>query len=94
MNVWNEFKWNLRVHTCQWVWMLGNFLMLLFYALDSMLLRCEPCLQGSECPPCETQFMHYWPTGMLAWNSFMATYTIWRLMRNRKLTNRTFRSHK
>jgi len=39
------------------LWLVVNVLLLGKYYIDSIGIRCEPCLPGYYCPPCETRFM-------------------------------------
>ncbi len=38
-------------------WAIGNVLLIAKYFFDKWSIRCEPCSDLGDCPPCETEFM-------------------------------------
>ncbi len=39
------------------IWIAGNFVLILKYFIDKIGIRCEPCIDVNNCPPCQTDFM-------------------------------------
>lgn len=39
------------------VWLTGNIILILKYFWDAMSIKCEPCLPGTPCEPCQTDYM-------------------------------------
>ena len=50
------------------IWLVVNLFLILKYLWDSISIKCEPCLPGIECPPCQTKFMEYFWWYLLVWN--------------------------
>jgi len=39
------------------IWIGGNLILILKYFIDKIEIRCEPCIDVNNCPPCQTDFM-------------------------------------
>jgi hypothetical protein len=50
------------------IWLVVNLFLILKYLWDSISIKCETCLPGIECPPCQTKFMEYFWWYLLVWN--------------------------
>ena len=38
-----------------------NLILISKYLLDKLTIRCEPCVDSNDCPPCQTDYMkNYW----------------------------------
>ena len=43
------------------IWIIGNIMLILKYFIDKSTIRCEPCVNINNCPPCQTDFMRdFW----------------------------------
>jgi hypothetical protein len=43
------------------IWIIGNIILILKYFIDKCTIRCEPCIDINNCPPCQTDFMRdFW----------------------------------
>ncbi len=43
------------------IWIVGNLILILKYSIDKIDIRCEPCIDVNNCPPCQTDFMRdFW----------------------------------
>ena len=43
------------------IWIVGNLVLILQYFIDKISIRCEPCIDVINCPPCQTDFMRdFW----------------------------------
>ncbi len=43
------------------VWVAGWVFLILKYSIDKITIRCEPCIDVNNCPPCQTDFMgNFW----------------------------------
>lgn len=45
-------KWIIEI-----IWILGNLVLILKYFIDKLTVRCEPCIDVNNCPPCQTDFI-------------------------------------
>ena len=50
------------------IWIYGNAVLIGKYFLDKTTIRCEPCLPGDVCPPCQTDFMQEFWMWIIGWN--------------------------
>lgn len=49
-------KWIIEI-----IWIVGNLILILKYFIDKIGIRCEPCIDANNCPPCQTDFMRdFW----------------------------------
>jgi len=45
----------------EFIWIIGNIIMIFKYVLDKICIRCEACIDINNCPPCQTDFMRdFW----------------------------------
>lgn len=45
----------------EFTWIVGNLILILKYFIDKISIRCEPCIDANNCPPCQTDFMRdFW----------------------------------
>jgi len=45
-----------------------NLILISKYFFDKLTIRCEPCLDKNDCPPCQTDFMKYFWIYLLSFN--------------------------
>jgi hypothetical protein len=51
----------IRKWTFELIWIVGNLLFIFKYFIDKYTIQCEPCIDISNCPPCQTNFMRdFW----------------------------------
>ena len=45
-----------------------NIVLISKYLFDKITIRCEPCLDLGNCPPCQTEYMKYFWIYMIGFN--------------------------
>jgi hypothetical protein len=59
------------------LWLTINLILIGRYYFDSNTIRCEPCLPGAPCPPCQTDYMANFLKYLIGWNLTLGiTYII------------------
>lgn len=49
-----------------------NIILISRYLFDKITIRCEPCLNPNDCPPCQTDYMENFGVYMIAFNILFA----------------------
>lgn len=50
------------------IWIAINIILIGNYVFHSYSIRCEPCMEGFPCPPCETPYMKEFWKYFIGWN--------------------------
>lgn len=59
------------------IWVIINIILIGNYIFHSYSIRCEPCIEGAPCSPCETSYMEKFWIYFAGWNVISGlVYTI------------------
>jgi hypothetical protein len=47
---------------------IGNLILISKYLFDKITIRCEPCIDPNNCPPCQTDYMKYFWIYLIIFN--------------------------
>jgi len=50
-----------------------NLILISKYLLDKLTIRCEPCIDSNDCPPCQTDYMKNFWIYMIVFNLMFVT---------------------
>jgi hypothetical protein len=72
-------KWTVEI-----VSLIGNLILLSKYLFDKASIRCEPCIDINDCPPCQTEFMRYFWYYFIIFNTLILIGLITKRKKNKR----------